>query len=107
MSASISRLLLATCITGTVLLSTPLAMAHNQPQVNWSISVGNPYPAPVYSPPPVVYVQPAPVYVQPQPVYYVERAPMLQYRSYSPESVYVREWRDGRHRHEKHHHHHD
>lgn len=67
-------------IAGTgLLLTTPFAMARDHTNVNWSISIGTPYPpAVVYSPPPVVYVQPQPVYVQQQPVY-VAPAPVVQY----------------------------
>ena len=47
--------------------------AHARDDVQFSITLGNPYvyvqPAPVYAYPRPVYVQPAPVYVQPQPVY--------------------------------------
>ena len=70
----------------------PLATAGGD--VSWSISVGNPYPAPVYAPPPVVYVQPQPVYVRPRPVY-VQPGPVV----YGP-TYYV----EGE-RHRKHHHH--
>ena len=64
---NVSRIAITVSIAGAVLiLSTPLAMARDQANVSWSVSVGTPYPAPVYDPPPVVYVQPQPVYVQPQ-----------------------------------------
>jgi hypothetical protein len=95
-------------ITGAVLmLSAPLAMAHDR--VSWSLSIGAPYPTPVYSPPPVVYVQPQPVYVRPQPVYiqpqpvYIAPAPVVQYRSYYPQPYYVEEVRIRPHRHWRHH----
>lgn len=85
-----------------LVLGAPFAMAHDQPRVNWSISVGTPFPAPVYSPPPVVYVQPAPVYMEPQPVY-VERSPVVQYRSYYPGPYYREEMRHRDHRRWNHH----
>jgi hypothetical protein len=97
-------------IAGTALmLTTSFAMAHDRGGVSWSISVGTPYPAPIYSPPPVVYVQPEPVYIQPQPVYvrprpvYVERAPLVEYRSYYPQPVYVEGARYHRRHHGRHH----
>ena len=77
----------AAVIAGVVLMaSAPLAMAHDR--VNWSLNIGVPYAAPVYSPPPVVYVQPQPVYVEPAPVY-VQPAPVVQYRSYYYPQPYV------------------
>lgn len=87
-------------------LTAPFAMAGGQPDINWSISVGSPYPAPqVYAPPPaVVYVQPQPVYVRPRPVY-VQPATVVQYG----QPYYYAE--EGRHKkmkrhHWKHHHRH-
>jgi hypothetical protein len=97
----------AKALAATVLvLGAPLALAHGQPDVRWSVSIGSPYySAPqVYSPPPVVYVQPQPVYVRPQPVY-VQRAPIVQYG----QPYYVEEVRYKRfgHRHWRHHRDHD
>jgi hypothetical protein len=85
--------------TITLTLAAPLAIAGGQPDVNWSISVGSPYPAPqVYAPPPtVVYVQPQPVYVRPRPVY-VQPATVVQY---GQPYYYVEE---GRHNRMKRHH---
>lgn len=79
----------------------PLSMAGSD--VNWSVSIGSPYPAPqVIAPPPVVYVQPQPVYVRPRPVY-VQPAAVVQYGP----TYYVEEVRPKKmkHRHWKHHHH--
>ncbi len=101
---NVSRTAIAVSIAGAALmLSPPLAMAHDQARVSWSVSVGTPYPAPVYGPPPVVYVAPQPVYVQPRPVY-VESVPVVQYRSYYPQPYYVEEVRYKKHHHWKHHH---
>ena len=87
--------------TAALALAAPMAGASN---VNWSVSVGSPYPAPqVYAQPPVVYVQPQPVYVQPRPVYvqprpvYVQPAAVVQYGP----TYYVEE---GRHKKQKHRH---
>lgn len=80
----------------------PLSLAGN-PDVNWSISIGSPYPAPqIVAPPPVVYVQPQPVYVRPRPVY-VQPATVVQYGP----TYYVEEVRPGKmkHKHWKRHHH--
>ncbi len=111
---NVSRIAITASIAGAVLmLSTPLAMAHDHARVNWSVSVGTPYPAPVYDPPPVVYVQPQPVYVQPQRVYvrpqpvYVERAPVVQYRGYYPQPYYVEEVRYKKHHPWRHHRYHN
>lgn len=82
-----------------LVLTAPMALAGN---VNWSVSVGTPYPAPVYAPPPVVYVQPQPVYVRPRPVY-VQPAAVVQYGP----TYYVEEGRHGRHKHRGHHWKHD
>ena len=89
----------------TLTLAAPFAMAGGQPDVNWSISVGSPYPAPqVYAPPPaVVYVQPQPVYVRPRPVY-VQPATVVQY---GQPYYYVEEGRHKGRRHWKHRHRHD
>ena len=88
----------------------PAATARDQ--VNWSISVGAPFPVQVYSPPPVVYVQPQPVYVRPQPVY-VQPQPVYIEQEPAYGSVYVNAYgrpyyedRDWDKRHWKHHHHH-
>lgn len=93
---AISRLHL---LAGAVLaLAAPLSMAHDSPDVSWSISIGSPR---VYAPPPVVYVQPEPVYVQPEPVYvqpqpvYVQPAPAIRYG----QPYYVEEIRPGKFRH--------
>ena len=83
-----------------IALTAPMAAASD---VNWSISVGTPYPAPqVYAAPPVVYVQPQPVYVRPRPVY-VQPATVVQYGP----TYYVEEGRHGKHKrhHWKHHRH--
>ena len=85
----------------TFVIAAPMAGASD---VNWSISVGSPYPAPqVYAPPPVMYVQPAPVYVRPRPVY-VQPATVVQYGP----TYYVEEERFRKHKrhHWKHHHDH-
>jgi hypothetical protein len=69
------------------------ANAGNQPDINWSVTVGSSHPATaIYTPPPVVYVQPRPVYVQPVTVVPYD---------------HVREIRHGKgkHRHGRHHHH--
>lgn len=63
-------------------LAVPAAFAGAN--VNWSISVGNAYPAPVNVGPQIVYVQPQPVYVQPQRVYVRPRPVYLQ-----PQPIYV------------------
>lgn len=81
-------------------LGSPLAAAHDQPRVSWSIGIGAPYPA--YSPPPVIYVRPQPVYV--------ETVPVIEYRGpYYPygSPYYVEEVRKFKHHHWKHHRHHD
>lgn len=89
-------------------LSASLAVAHDR--VNWSISIGAPFPAPViYSPPPVVYVQPQPVYVRPQPVY-VEPAPVyggVYVNGYAPGYYRDYERREWHHDHHWKHHRHD
>lgn len=85
---------------GVLAIATPLSIAGGQPDVNWSISIGSPYPAPqVYAPPPVVYVQPQPVYVRPRPVY-VQPAAVVQYGP----TYYVEQDRHHKkhHRHERH-----
>lgn len=80
----------------------PLSMAGGHPDVNWSISVGSPYPAPaVVAPPPVIYVQPQPVYVRPRPIY-VQPAAVVQYGP----TYYVEEVRPPRGKPWKRHHHH-
>lgn len=70
-----------------LVIAAPFAMAGGD--VNWSISVGSPYPAPQVYSPPVVYVQPQPVYVRPRPVY-VQPAAVVQY---APPPYYVEEVR--------------
>jgi hypothetical protein len=99
-SIRFSRLCLAAAVGFS--LAAPLAFAGSNPDVSWSISVGNGYPAPrVYAPPaPVVYVTPQPVYVRPQPVY-VQPAAVVQYG----QPYYVEEHRYRKHHHRKHHHH--
>lgn len=79
----------------TLALAAPLSIAYDQPQVSWSISVGNAYPAPVYAPPAVVYVQPQPVYVRPRPVF-VQPATVVHY---GPQHYYVQEARPHKHKH--------
>ena len=76
-----------------LMVSAPFAMAHDRSGVNWSISIGSSFPAPmIYGPPPVVYVpvqpiyvqphrayvQPHPTYIIPQPIY-VQPAPVVRY----------------------------
>jgi hypothetical protein len=86
-----------------LILGTPLALAND---VNWSVTIGSPYPAPqVYSPPPrVVYVQPQPVYVRPHPVV-VQSGPVIYY----DQPYYVTERRHKKSKHYRHwkRHHHD
>lgn len=63
-----------------LMLAAPLALANDQSRVNWSISIGAPYPPPVvYVQPQPIYMEPAPVYVRPRPVY-VAPAPVVEYR---------------------------
>jgi hypothetical protein len=104
----------AAILGATLFVVAPFTMAQNRSDVDWSITIGSPNTAPIYSPPPrVVYVQPAPVYVQPAPVYVsprvvqVQPAPVVYYRDYTPRPVYYMEGeryrrhhqRDHRHRH--------
>jgi hypothetical protein len=82
-----------------LVVAAPFAAAGD---VSWSVSVGTPYPAPVYTPPPVVYVQPQPVYVRPQPVY-VQPATVVRYgQPYYVEEVRYKKMKP---HHWKHHHH--
>jgi len=76
-----------------LMMSTPLAMAHDRSGVSWSVSIGSSFPPPtIYNSPPVVYVPAQPVYVQPHPVYvqphptyivpqpiYVQPAPVVRF----------------------------
>lgn len=73
-------------ITGLILaLCSSAASAHDHGRINWSISVGTPYPTYglpyAYPAPPPIFVQPQSVYVEPPPVlryrprYYVEAPP--------------------------------
>ncbi|HEX2531669.1 MAG TPA: hypothetical protein VHK70_09400 [Burkholderiaceae bacterium] len=91
--------------TVAMFLSAPPAMAHGQPEVSWSVSIGSPGPAPIYSysPPPAVYVEPQPVYVRPRPIY-VESAPLVHYRTYYPAGYYVDKGRSWERSHWKRHH---
>lgn len=85
-----------------LVLTAPLALAHNQSRVGWSVNIGTPYSPPAfYGPPPVMYVQPQPVYVRPYPVY-VAPAPVMEYRyDYYGQRYYPNEYR--RHKHWEHH----
>ena len=86
----------------TLMLGATPAIAHGS-QVNWSVSVGTPYP------PPVVYLQPQPVYLAPQPLF-VHPVPIVAYRQpyYATYGgpYYVEPVRYGKlkHKHGKHHH---
>lgn len=92
--------------TGLLMLAVaPLAIANDQPRVNWSISIGSPYYSPhaIYAPPPAVYMHPHPVYVQPAPVhvqprpYYVMPAPEVEYRyGYNGQPYYGQEYQGHR-----------
>jgi hypothetical protein len=112
----VKRLLIVTAAkvlaAAGLVLSAPLALAHGQSGVSWSVSIGSVYSAPVYGPPPVVYVEPQPVYVQPQPVYvrpqpvYVQSGPVVYYgQPYYPNEIRIR--RFGDHHHWRHHHYRD
>lgn len=81
-------------------LIAPFAMA-GQADVNWSITIGSPQPAPYVHAPPVVYVQPQPVYVRPQPVY-VQPATVIHYA----QPYYVEEVRKKKVKHHRKHRHH-
>ena len=77
-----------------LLVSAPLASAHDRSGVRWSVTIGSSYPAqPIYAPPPVVYVPAQPVYVQPHPAYvqphptYIQPHPHPSY--VIPPPVYV------------------
>lgn len=85
----------------TLAMTAPFAMA-GHPDVNWSITIGSPQPAPYVYAPPVVYVQPQPVYVRPQPVY-VQPATVIHYA----QPYYVEEvrYKKVKHHHRKHRHH--
>jgi len=80
-------------------VNAPFAMAGGQPEVNWSVTIGTPQPAPRVYAPPAVYVQPQPVYVRPQPVY-VRPVTIVQYDS----PYYVEEYRYKKKRHHWKHH---
>jgi hypothetical protein len=97
----------AALIVGSTLMTVaPSAQAGDHGRVNWSISIGVPYPPPIiYSPAPV-YVEPQPVYVQPQP-FYVQPAPVIQYGRpyyYYDNDSYGRPYHPD---HWRRHHHHD
>lgn len=76
-----------------LMVSAPLAMAHDRSGVRWSVTIGSSYypPPPVYGPPPVVYVPAQPVYVQPHPTYiqphptYIQPHPTF----IAPQPIYV------------------
>lgn len=82
--------------------AAPLAMAHGDSNVSWSVTLGSPGVYAYAPPPPVVYVQPQPVYVRPAPVY-VQPATVIQYG----QPYYVEGYRRGgppghwRHRHHR------
>ena len=97
----------AAILGATLFVASPFALAQHRSDVDWSITIGSPNVAPIYSPPPrVVYAQPAPVYVQPAPVYVAPRvvqvqpAPVVYYQDYAPRPVYyVKGERYRRHHH--------
>ena len=89
--------------------------------VDWSVTVGAPFAAPVYAQPvypqpvyvappvyaepPVVYVRPRPVYVQPRPVYVENTGYAVYGQPYYGHRRH--EWREWHDRGEHHGHHHD
>lgn len=106
MKESLRSLIISLIALAGIAAVIPSAMARDQ--INWSVSVGNPYPPPViYSQPQPIYYDQQPVYVRPQPVY-VRPAPIVQYQPYYapvyPQSYYVEQRYYRRHHH---HHHHD
>lgn len=96
-----TRLSLHLFAAAALMMSTSFAIAGGQADVNWSITVSSPQPAPrIYMPPPAVYVQPQPVYIRPQPVY-IRPATIVQYDG----PYYVEEARSKKRHHWKHRHH--
>jgi len=63
-----SKLLVASALALVSVLGVGVARA-NHADVQWSVTIGTPIGAPVYTQPVPVYTQPAPVHVQPAPVY--------------------------------------
>lgn len=99
-----TRLALRLLAAAALMMSASGAIAGSQPDVNWSITIGSPQPAPrIYMPPSAVYVQPQPVYIRPQPVY-VRPATIVRYDApyYVEEVRYKKKRHHWKHRHHRH-----
>jgi len=90
------KLVLSAVALFAVLTAGGISAAHAR-DVSFGISIGVPFPAPVYVAPAPVYYS-APAYYPPPPVYYAPRAVYAPPVYYAPRPVYVERghWRDHR-----------
>lgn len=95
------KLILSAVATVAVLIAGALGVpAAHAGNVSWGISIGVPFPAPVYVAPAPVYYPPPPVYyAPPRPVYYAPRVVYPAPVYYAPRPVYYGHWHGYRHGH--------